>query len=81
MSQPAPAIREPFSDDQPPWDIIFGCYGHDPIGYCRTRSDRGRALDAVGKSRVMVSADAKGNRACNRCHSRHPSVPLRLRLD
>jgi hypothetical protein len=61
MSQPAPAIREPFSDDQPPWDIIFGCYGHDPNWLLWARSDRGRALDPVGKSRVMVSADAKGN--------------------
>ncbi len=43
-------------------------------------------LDGCGRScfqriHLWFSADAKGNRACNRCHSRHPSVPLRLRLD
>jgi O-methyltransferase domain/Dimerisation domain len=31
MTQLAQAIREPRSDDQPLWDIVFGCYGRPAV--------------------------------------------------
>jgi Mn2+/Fe2+ NRAMP family transporter len=39
------------------------------------------ALGHASSGTIVVSTDAKGNRACNWCHPCHPSVSSRLRLD